>query len=229
MANKNPPLTTENRQLTRLVPADSESEARFKRQPPARDGQTAEVAVAGPRSMADGASVSGRWLLAIPDTVAAVSGSFRTFTEQHMAAGGLTELHRESWYGRDELLTVFARLEAAVGVQIVERIGRFLPAILESPPGVTNLQAALSAFEDWYGMWHRESSDTVSFRTVGAATGELVLATPYPDQFERGLVRGFIYEFGADGEYARLSGQETDADGATRYEITFFGRQPSTD
>jgi len=228
MASKNPTLTTEDRQLTRLVPADSENEARFKREPPARDDQTVETPVAEPRSMADGASVSGRWLLAIPDTVAAVSGSFRTFTEQHMAAAGLDELDQKSWYARDELLTVFARLEADVGVQIVERVGRFLPAMLDSPAGVTDLQAALASLEDWYGMWHRGSSDAVSFRTVGPATTELVFATPYPDQFERGLVRGFIYEFGGDGEYARLSGQETDADGTTRYEITLLGSNPTT-
>ena len=228
MVNQNPPLKTENRQLARLVPADRESGTKFERQP--RDsGRTADATAAERQPVAEGTRVSGQWLLAIPEAVTIASGSFRTLTEQHMAAAGIGDIQQESWYARDELLAAFARLQETIGAQIVERVGRFLPAILDWPDGATTLRAALAAFGDWYATWHRGDTDAVAFSMVGTATGELTLATPYPDQFERGLVRGLIHEFGREGEYARLAGQETASDGAARYEITFFGSDPGTD
>ena len=216
MSRNNPSPATDDGRPTTLVPADSDDSARFERV--SGEPRTASGRVAAVGHGADTATVSGRVFLAIPDAVAKKSGSFEGFTWRLLRAVGLADVQAEDWYPRETLCTLLDHLEDAVGPQIVERVGRFLPEMLSWPEPVTDLAGALQTLEDWFRTWTRGDGDTVQVTITDDSQGELSLAMPYPVQFTTGLVRGLVHQFGSNATWARTS---TEADDESVYRFTF--------
>jgi len=100
-------------------------------------------------------------------------------------------------------------------LQVVERVGRFLPALLDWPHDVRTFTEALATVDDWYRTVHRDHAAVVAPST-GSASVELRLATPYPTAFEDGLVRGLVLEFVTDGTSVWTT-STTDSEGVTTY------------
>ena len=218
----------ERGQVAKLVPADSTDSNRFE-----RVQRTAEKSVADPVSTAhvgqesDGALVSGRVIVAIPDAVARMSGSFERFTRQLLADAGLQNVRADDWYPQETLLALLEHLQETVGDQIVERLGRFLPELLPWPGTVTSLSDALDAVDDWYGTWNRSDTDAVSVSKLDDSQRSLSLDTPYPCRFERGLVRGLVHRFGSTVTRIRTTLYHSEPERGAVYHLTFGDRVPA--
>ena len=212
MTPKPTELRMDGRGIKKLVPTDESSPDRFE-----AVRYSAEVV---PASNANGATVSGRLLAAMPAAVMKTSGSFEEYTWEILAEAGARPIDEHDWYAQETALAVLAHLQDVVGEQVVERVGRFLPELLEWPRDVTTFTEALEAVDDWYRAVHRDDDATVTFTTTGPSTGELRLATPYPTGFENGLVRGLVLQFSTDGTYVwTTSARDTDGETVYRFVI----------
>jgi len=211
MTPKATKLETEGQEIQKLVPADDTSSGRFETARYSDDGEPHDTREAA------GATVSGRVLAAIPAAVAEMSGSFERFTWQILAEAGTGTVSERDWYAQETLLRVLANLQDTVGEQVVERVGRFLPELLDWPGDVTTLTDGLDALEEWYRTVHRDDA-TIAFTPTGPDGGALRLATPYPSGFEEGLVRGLVLRFATEGTHVRTTA--TTDDGVTVYEFS---------
>lgn len=221
MTQKAPTLETDEREIQKLVPADDSSSGRFETARYSDDAEPGGVA-----AEATAATVSGRVLAAIPAAVVEMSGSFEQFTWRLLEDAGTGTVNERDWYAQETVLEVFETLRATVGDQVVERVGRFLPELLDWPADVTTLIGAFEAVDDFYQTVHRDNA-TVTFTQTGPASGELRLATPYPSGFEVGLARGLIQRF-ADGESHVRTSATTNADGETVYEFVILSETERT-
>jgi len=204
MTLQNSKLEIDGREIQKLVPADESSSDRF---------ETAQYSDDG--TVPTGATVSGRVLASIPAAVTRMSGSFETYTWQLLDDADAGPISEDDWYAQETAVDVLARLEETVGPQVVERVGRFLPELLDWPRDVTTFTEALEAVGDWYRTVHRDDAAVVAAST-GSENGELRLATPYPTAFENGLVRGLVLQFATSGTSVWTT-STTDSDGATVY------------
>jgi len=221
MTQNAPTLETDEREITKLVPADDASSGRFETARYSDDGDPDGVA-----TEAATATVSGRVLAAIPATVVKMSGSFEQFTWRLLEDAGTGRVDEHDWYAQETVMEVFATLQATVGDQVVERVGRFLPELLDWPEDVTTLVGAFEAVDDWYRTVNRDDA-TIAFTRTGPAGGELRLATPYPSSFEVGLARGLVQRFG-DAESHVRTAATTNADGETVYEFVILSETERT-
>lgn len=206
------------RQVTKLVPADSDDPGRFRRAPVGgaeSEGDTGEQTA---RAM-----VSGRVFTAIPEAVAEMSGSFEGFTRQLLREAELTDIEADDWYPQAALVRFLRYLRESVGGQTVERLGRFLPTLLPWPDSVGSLRDALQAVDSWYRTWTRDDGATVAFTPSADHEETLVLDTPYPVEFERGLARGLRCQFESTATGVGLQFQDATTDGTTRCRFTFGG------
>ncbi len=215
MTPKTTKLDIDGPEIQKLVPAGDASADRFAT---ARySGRTEPADTPDVESGAEGATVSGRVLAAIPAAVNEMSGSFERFTWRILEEAGTGPVSEQDWYAQETVLAVLAALRDTAGEQVVERVGRFLPELLDWPRDVTTVTEAFEAVGDWYRTVHRGDA-TVTFTPTGTAGGELRLATPYPPEFEAGLVRGLVHRFATDGTQVRTAA--TEGDGETVYEVT---------
>ena len=206
-------LETDGQRIQKLVPAGDTSSGRFE--------VSEHSDAVGTRTAASEDTVSGRVLAAIPTAVAEMSGSFERFTWQILEEAGAGPVNEHDWYAQETVLAVFAHLEATAGEQVVERVGRFLPELVDWPADATGVTEALETMDDWYRAVHRDDA-TITFTPTGSSGGELRLATPYPSDFEAGLVRGVVFRFAADGTQVRTTA--TRDDGVTVYEMSIRTR-----
>lgn len=212
-------LESDSKQVQRLVPADDSSSRRFESVQYHGDDVPGDIS---PDTEPDGnsAAVSGRLLVAIPEAVTAMSGSFEQFTREIMADADTGPIRADDWYDQETALAVIGSLEERGGGQVVERVGRFLPELLPWDTDVPTFTAALEGFGDWYRTWHRSGPETFTVRSTGEMEVELTLATPYPDEFERGLVRGLVHQFPTGGTNIWTTVDGAAADGQTVYRFT---------
>lgn len=160
--------------------------------------------------------VSGQLIAALPSAVEETCGSFEQAMERYMTESSLETVDYDSWYDRSELLAMCTHLRDRVGEQIIERLGRFVPALLDWPSDVTTVAAALAHLEDWYDGLHRGHDDSIEYRMVDDHHAQLTFDTPYPAPFERGLVRGIGHQFESSSVLGLVVDSETTADGLSR-------------
>jgi len=209
MSLKHSTLEMGERERQTLVPGEEVSAERFERARHSGHGGTL------PEPDATGGAVSGRVLASIPAAVTRMSGSFEAYTWQLLDDADAGPISEDDWYAQETAVAMLARLQETVGPQVVERVGRFLPALLDWPHDVRTFTEALATVDDWYRTVHRDHAAVVAPST-GSASVELRLATPYPTAFEDGLVRGLVLEFVTDGTSVWTT-STTDSEGVTTY------------
>lgn len=161
-------------------------------------------------------AVSGRLVAVLPSAVEQTCGSFEYTMQQYMNQSDLEDIDYDGWYDRSELLETYTQLRDTVGEQIIERVGRFLPELIDWPADVATVSEALRSLEAWYDDLHRGHNDTIRYRRVDDHHARVTLDTPYPTLFEQGLVRGIGHQFRPGTVQGLVVDTETTSDGVTR-------------
>lgn len=178
----------------------------------------AETASETARSTSD-PEVSGRILAVLPDAVERTCGAFDGSMRETMARAGIENPRAREWYDQARLLDVCDRLYESVGAATVERIGRFLPELVDWPADVTTTAEALEALDGWYDGLHRRGAGSVTFERTDDGHGEVRFETPYPDAFECGLVRGIGHHFETDDLHGYVTDVDTATGGVSRFVV----------
>lgn len=164
----------------------------------------------------DAVEVSGRLIGVFPEAVKQTCGSFDQTMEQYIGESSLEQIDDDSWYSRAELLEMCTHLRDTVGDQIVERVGRFIPKILDWPTDAVTVSDGLQSLDDWYDGLHRGHEDSIQFQAVETHHVQLTFDTPYPAPFEYGLVRGIGHQFQSRSVQGLVVETETTSDGWSR-------------
>lgn len=134
----------------------------------------------------------GRTILSLLEAM----GPFRRKGERILADAGIQEVDPAAWYPLDTWVSVLRTIEKQIGPKTLERAGRKIAEHAEIPPGVDSFEKLLAGFGIAYGMNNRgPGAGSISCRVLGDRHAQIQFNTPYPCEFERGVVQGFFSVF----------------------------------
>ena len=140
-------------------------------------------------STATGATVSGGNIL----SMLAAMGAFRKNGEQILGAHGITNATADAWYALDHYVAALNEIEARIGPNTLFRVGQEIPNHIKLPPGLDAFDRVIGSFGPAFSMNHRGAgAGGITFELTGADTGTITSGTPYPCDFDRGVIQGFF-------------------------------------
>lgn len=160
------------------------------------------------------------------ESVGAIVEGFRKFptiAQKYLCKYGflkpnqtIADLDRSRWYPEESWLLAFEAISNEVGVNSLYGVGRAMVENAVLPPQIVDVPTALGSLDIAYHMNHRKNGKVMFNPETGAMlegighftmTIELeekrvtvVSNTPYPCDFERGIVGGFANRFDASAK-----------------------------
>jgi hypothetical protein len=138
---------------------------------------------------ATGATVSGGNIL----SMLAAMGAFRKSGEQILSTHGITNAAADGWYQLSEYVAALNEIEARIGPSTLFRVGQEIPNHIKLPPGIDTFDKVIGSFGPAFSMNHRGAgAGGITFEVTGPDVGIIVSGTPYPCDFDRGVIQGFF-------------------------------------
>ncbi len=145
--------------------------------------------------------VSGDIALILIDTL----GAFRAIAQDILAGRGLSDPKPHRWYPLRGFLESIDAIATQVGPNTVTQIGRKIPEKGFYPPGVDTLDEVLPALDAAYKACHRGGDiGSYDFAFIGLASGTMTCRTPYPCDFDRGLLESLAHRFEPPGSFVHV-------------------------
>ncbi len=136
-----------------------------------------------------GATVSGGNIL----SMLAAMGPFRRSGEQILATRGITNVQADAWYVLSDYVAALKQIEAKIGPNTLFRVGQEIPNHIKLPPGIDTFDKVIGSFGPAFSMNHRGAgAGGITFELTGPETGTITSGTPYPCDFDRGVIQGFF-------------------------------------
>lgn len=126
-------------------------------------------------------------------------GAFKAIAFGLLADRGITDPREHAWYPLPAFLSCLDAVAKQVGPMTLFQIGRQIPSQAFYPPGMTELGEVLESLDDAYLAVHR-GADVGHFRFSwsGTRSGRMVSSTPYPCEFDRGVLESLGQRFEPD-------------------------------
>ncbi len=141
---------------------------------------------------ASGIEVSG-------DTVLAMTKGMRGFRKRlrHLLAErGVNNPQPNHWYSQDDLLDLFEAFPASVGPFMISDMGAQVAHDAKFPAEIDCVAKALTQLDALYRAGHRGARmGSYIFQKTGEDSGTLVCSTPYPCDFDQGLIEAVASRF----------------------------------
>jgi hypothetical protein len=131
-------------------------------------------------------------------------------------AKSLDEIDRTKWYSQQSWLSAFEAIATEIGTNSLYKVGRRMPENAILPPNITDVFSALAGVDFAYHMNHRKNGQIMFDPQTGMMlegighfhfkpapeSNQIVMQceTPYPCDFERGIVSGFATRFQPDAK-----------------------------
>lgn len=158
------------------------------------------------RSRTRGAEVRGDALDAIVTAVAALAPATRMRVQTILADEDVLHVSAREWYSLADYLDTLDTIEDTVGSTVLHRIGMQLPMTTDGEVDATDPETVLRELDEAYAAVHRgESAGGFEFRQLDASSGVVRSTTPYPDEFDRGILDAAFAGRNATEFYARVT------------------------
>ncbi len=153
-------------------------------------------------------------------SIVAGMGAFEATARRFLKDAGIDEIHPGSWYPSTAWLAAFAAIAKKVGARTLFYVGLKIPETALLPPNIVDVPTALGAIDVGYHMNHRfggrpmfdpttgemlEGIGHYALRAVDQRSGLVVVDTPYPCDFDLGIVHGFAARFVPDPLLIRVT------------------------
>ena len=123
----------------------------------------------------------------------AAMGPFRRRGETILEENGLTEVNAEGWYPLAAYVRALDAIQERMGPNTLYQIGRQIPRHVVLPPGIDSFEKVLASFGQAFDLNHRGWPEgAIAYRAHSERSGTVVSATPYPCEFDRGVIQGFF-------------------------------------
>jgi hypothetical protein len=136
------------------------------------------------------ATVSGGNIL----SMLAAMGPFRRRGEQLLAECGISKVAVNGWYSLPAYVSALEAIERTFGPNTLFMVGKQIPNHIQLPPGLDNFEAVFGSFGPAFDLNHRGVGPAggIVCTLAGDRTGTIVSGTPYPCDFDRGVIQGFF-------------------------------------
>ena len=142
-----------------------------------------------PRGFSPDATVSGGNIL----SMLAAMGPFRRRGEQILKENGITGVDREAWYPLASYVVALRAIGDKMGPNTLFQVGRQIPNYIPLPPRIDTFEKVLASFGAAFDLNHRGGPPgTITYEVHSPRTGTIVTGTPYPCDFDRGVIVGFF-------------------------------------
>lgn len=108
----------------------------------------------------------------------------------------------QEWYPLADFIEVLTTVERNTGESALAKVGESTPRFLDWPSTIDSPQGGLSHLTEMYESEHRQAPGEYTCESVEDGQARITSTTPYPIQWESGLLKGAAQHFGAD--YARV-------------------------
>jgi hypothetical protein len=89
-------------------------------------------------------------------------------------------------------LDALAEIQSVVGTEVLRAVGAAIIENADFPPRFDSVEAVLLALDEIYHLNHKGEVGHYLVRKLGDGAIEVHCETPYPRQFERGLIEGIV-------------------------------------
>jgi hypothetical protein len=135
------------------------------------------------------ARVSGGNIL----SMLAAMGPFRKRGEQILSEVGIDEVAPEAWYPLQAYVRALETIGERMGPNTLYQVGRQIPNHVPLPPGLDSFDRVLGCFGPAFDMNHSGMpAGLITFQQETERSGRIVSRTPYPCDFDRGVIQGFF-------------------------------------
>ena len=160
-----------------------------------------------------GPTVSGGNIL----SMLAAMGAFRRNGEQILSTHGISNAAADAWYQLDDYVAALNEIETRIGPNTLFRVGQEIPNHIKLPPGLDAFEKVIGSFGPAFSMNHRGAgAGGITYELTGPKTGIITSGTPYPCDFDRGVIQGFFRKlvqgtlnYGHDTSSCKKKGAET--------------------
>lgn len=148
------------------------------------------------QDVSDSVEVSGRVVLALVN----VMGAFRNLSLGILREAGIERPEEAEWYPLRSFLAAFDGMMEKIGPNTLSAVGRQIVAQAPFPPEVDSPTKALLSLDHAYRSEHRGGEvGHYEFTPRDGASGTMISTSPYPENFDRGLIRALVEKFEPDG------------------------------
>lgn len=141
------------------------------------------------RRFAPDATVSGGNIL----SMLAAMGPFRRRGEQILEENGIGGVEVTGWYPLAAYVTALRAIGSKMGPNTLFQIGRQIPNHVPLPPGIDTFEKVLASFGMAFDMNHHGAEPgAITFNMASQRTATITTGTPYPCDFDRGVIVGFF-------------------------------------
>ncbi|WP_132059760.1 hypothetical protein [Halorussus amylolyticus] len=149
--------------------------------------------------------VNGRSVRSIVEGVGQFSSAYKDRALDILDNHGLPEPEVGTWYSLQSYLDAFEELADTVGPKTVVKIGSEIPNVVDWPPEVGSVEAAMSVLDDVYQMNHRgDDIGYYEFESTGDREGVMETRNAYPPELDEGLLKGTAERFSDDDAFVRI-------------------------
>lgn len=157
-------------------------------------------------------------------------GRYDRIAENALGRQGIKGVQPSGWYPQQAFLDAFREIAFEIGEHTLFAMGKKVPDLAGIPPTITTIHEALGAIDTAYHASHsdaegplwnpatgalREGIGHYAFHREGPRAGVMVCNTPYPSDFDRGIVAGVARIFRPDATVVLDESQPTRKIGAT--------------
>lgn len=166
------------------------------------------------------AEVNGRTVRSVVDGVGQFSETHKKRTLDILEDHGLPEPEPGEWYPWQAYVDAFEELVDTIGPNTVSMIGSEIPELVEWPPTIDSVEAAMAAVDEQYKMNHRGGDiGYYDFEKTGDGEGTMECKNPYPPALDEGILEAVAKKFSDDGSFVRV---EKTSDGeVSTFEISW--------
>ena len=137
-------------------------------------------------------------------------GKYAVLAENALARQGIKSVKHHGWYPQQAFLNAFRAVDHEIGENTLFRMGKNIPEFTGLPPGVATVEEALNGLDAAYHSHHKDEHgvliDPVSgatregighyaFHSARPRAAVMVCDTPYPSDFDRGILVGVARRF----------------------------------
>jgi hypothetical protein len=125
----------------------------------------------------------------------AATGAFRKTAEQLLTERGIVDVRADAWYSLPAYAETMRELEQRVGPNSLFRIGKDIASHVSMPPGLDTFERVAASFGPAFSANHRNAGNgRIDYESTGPESVTIVSGTPYPCDFDRGVIMGFFFK-----------------------------------
>lgn len=135
---------------------------------------------------------------AVAVTIEGVMSVFQRRMEQLLADHGIETVETDEWYSLDQFVDVLETVEEDTGANALNKLGQAMPETVGWERDPSSVEAGLASLEDLFDTCHRMADGSYSFETLEEGEARIEADTPYPCEFDKGLIKGAASACGAN-------------------------------